>query len=453
MTTLLQRRRVARDFEQRFTWNDLAKWYTISGGGGMFPVGLRTTMVGSDAEGIPNSIDGLTAHALQGNSIVWTLEMLRMSIFAEIRFMFRQLRNGRGGRLFSTPAMDRLRRPWPNGTTGDLATAMILDADLCGNAFLADVDGELVRLRPDWVTITLQDRPAGVTANGRPGVLGKRLGGYTYTEGGIASGNDPVILLPDEVAHFAPFPDPRATYRGMSWLTPVIREIQADTQATKHKTAFWDNAATPNMKVKFDPAFTKTVEQMEEWIEKFEEAHRGASNAHGTLYIGGGADAEVIGKDFQQMDYKAVVGAGETRLAAAAGLTAVVAGFSEGLMGSSLNAGNYAVIKRKVGDGTFRPLWRNAAGSLETIVPPPPDAELWFDTHDVAFLRDDEKDEADILQKQAVTMETLYRAGFKPETIAPAVLADGDWTLLDHTGVPSVQAQPAENADGSSNDE
>ena len=57
-----------------------------------------------------------------------------------------------------------------------------------------------------------------------------------------------------------------------------------------------------------------------------------------------------------------------TRLAAAAGIPPVVVGFSEGMQGSSLNAGNYSAARRRMADGTMRPLWRNAARSLATLL-------------------------------------------------------------------------------------
>jgi hypothetical protein len=37
------------------------------------------------------------------------------------------------------------------------------------------------------------------------------------------------------VAHFAPIIDPLADFRGMSWLTPILREIQADQAMTRHQ--------------------------------------------------------------------------------------------------------------------------------------------------------------------------------------------------------------------------
>ena len=50
--------------------------------------------------------------------------------------------------------------------------------------------------------------------------------------------------------------------------------------------------------------------------------------------------------------------------AAAAGIPPSVVGFSEGLQGSALNAGNYESAKQHFAEMTMHPLWRNAAGSF-----------------------------------------------------------------------------------------
>src|SRR3546814_2208685 len=70
-----------------------------------------------------------------------------------------------------------------------------------------------------------------------------------FTSAGAPSA-DAVLLLPDEVVHYSPIPDPIARFRGMSWLTPVIREIQADNAATTHKDSFYRNGARPSMLVR-----------------------------------------------------------------------------------------------------------------------------------------------------------------------------------------------------------
>jgi phage portal protein BeeE len=209
---------------------------------------------------------------------------------------------------------------------------------------------------------------------------------------------------------------------------------------TTYKSAFLKNAATPNMVVSFDPGVSQ--EQFEAFVGTVDADHTGAANAYKTLYLGGGADVKVVGQNFEQLSLKATQGAGETRLAAAAGVPASIVGFSEGLAGSALNSGNYTAARRRFADGTMRPLWRSACGALQTIIKPPgSDARLWYDDRDVSFLQEDVKDAADIKSTEANTMESLIRAGFDPET-AVAAIRTGDWGLLSHTGLVSVQLQP-----------
>jgi hypothetical protein len=261
--------------------------------------------------------------------------------------------------------------------------------------------------------------------------------GYLYHPGGIGR-NKPVALLAEDVAHFAPIPDPLASYRGMSWLTPVVREVMGDKQATVHKNKFYQQGATPNMVIKggwTDP------DVLRKWTALFREQHEGEANAYKSLILGAGMDATVVGTDFQQLDFKAVQGASETRIAAASGVGAVIAQLSEGLAGSSLNAGNYAAARRRVADGLFRPLWRSFCGSYEQIVSVPRRAELWYDERDISFLQEDLKDAADIQSTRAMTVETLIRSGYEAKSVVAAVEND-DLSLLTHTGLFSVQLQP-----------
>jgi hypothetical protein len=79
---------------------------------------------------------------------------------------------------------------------------------------------------------------------------------------------------------------------------------------------------------------------------------------------------------------------------------------------------------------------------MQTLVPPPHgSAQLWYDDRDIAFLRADRKDVAVIQQTQAATVASLVNAGYKPESVIKALLAE-DWGLLQHTGLYSVQLQP-----------
>jgi len=400
---------------------------------------LRSPLIGSsslrsDTELIENDFEGYVEGIYKRNGAVAALMFVRQLIFSEARFQFRQMRNGRPGQLFGTQDLALLEQPWPGATTGDLLSRMIVDADLAGNCYLTVVDGRIRRLRPDWVTIVSGSRSA-------PDLFGAALDaellGYIYSP--RTPGTDEgTLLTPGQVAHFAPYPDPVANWRGMSWITPVLREISADTAATVHKLKFFENGATPNVVVGLDASVKP--DDFNRFVALMDEQHKGVDNAYRTLYLGGGADAKVVGADLRQLDFKATQGAGESRLAAAAGVPSVIVGFSEGLQGSSLNAGNYASSRRRLADGTMRPLWRNAAGSLASIVPPPASAELWYDDRDIAFLREDRKDAAEIQGAQAQTIRTLVDAGYEPATVVAAVQAE-DYSLLKHTGYYSVQLQ------------
>jgi hypothetical protein len=83
-------------------------------------------------------------------------------------------------------------------------------------------------------------------------------------------------------------------------------------------------------------------------------------------------------------------------------------------------------------------MWRDLCGSYETIVPPPSAAELWVDLDGVAFLREDQKDAAEIMSTKATTIANLVREGFTPESVVMAVTEENP-SLLEHTGKVSVQ--------------
>lgn len=424
--------------EQRYSFSEWANEALLFGGN-RYPLnGYSTTYGNEAAEPIGNSLIDYVQSGLKSNGIVWAVEMVRLAVFSEARFQWQAMNLGRPGKLFGTAGLSTLERPWTGGTTGDLLARMLLDADFAGNSFEADIDGEMVRLRPDWVDILLTPRMAPLGEGGKQVQVGWKKVGYAYYEGGKGVTRTPAIFLPDEVSHFAPQPDPLASYRGMSWLTPVVREIQADGMATKHKLKFFENAATPNLAVSL-PKEIKS-QQFKEFIELMESKHRGAENAYKTLYTGGGADITVVGADMKQLDFKTTQGAGETRIAAAGRIHPVLVGLSEGMQGSSLNAGNYNSAKRSTADMCFRPLWRSAAGSLEVLTKPPTQSRLWADTRDIAFLREDEKDAAQIQQVLASTIRQYTDAGYKPESVIAAVEAD-DRTLLVHSGLYSVQLQ------------
>jgi phage portal protein BeeE len=393
-----------------------------------YPLQLNLTQPGQRDEEPDGTFPSFVSGAYRTNSVVFACMLVRQLLFSEARFQFQALRKGRPGDLFSTPALDILEHPWPGATTGDLLSQILTFADLEGNAFTVRRGNRLVNLRPDWVSIILSSASEDIDAE---------VVGYAYYPGGKYRGVEPEILQRSEVAHFAPIKDPVARYRGMSPLTPLVREFMADSAATSHKLSFFQNSATPNAVVKLNAALSP--DKFLETVDKFKKAEPSGRQAYKTLFLDNLTDVTVIGANLRQMDFKVTQGAGETRIAAALGVPPIIVGLSEGLQAATYS--NYGQARRRFADGTMRPLWRNIAGSLETLVPAPGGSRLWYDDRDIQFLAEDKKDLAEVHQLETQQIRTLVDGGYKPDSVVAAVMA-GDFSLLTHTGLYSVQLQP-----------
>lgn len=398
--------------------------------------GESPTTLGSKQEEIQRTFAGYVQQAYKQNGIVFACMLARLMLFSEARFQFRRRVLGRPGELFGSKALAPLEEPWPGATTGNLLTRVIQDVDLAGNFFAAKRPGNrIMRMRPDWVTIILgsnSDSDVGF------GDVDAEVLGYVYSPGGPNSGKPTMPFLRNEVAHFAPIPDPLADFRGMSWLTPVLREITADNATTDHKLKFFENGATPNVVVTFDATLQR--EAFEDWMKLFKENYEGSENAYRTMVLGAGAKADVVGSDLKSVEFKAIQAAGENRIAVAAGVPGIVVGLAEGLEAGTL--ANYGQARRHFSDATIRPLWRGVSGALAPIIDVPLGAELWFDARDISYLQEDQKDAASIQHAEAETIKLLIEAGFEPDSVLEAVTAE-DFSRLkgNHTGLTSVQLQ------------
>lgn len=412
---------------------------TFTYGGQTYPYGgfpaLNQTLAGNRVAEVANSIPGYR-QALQASPPAFGAQLVRALVLSQMRFTYRnppwQAFTPR--RTFGNAGLALLEKPWPNGTTADLVGRMEWHAGLAGNSFVYRQPGRLRVLRPDWTMILYgsQQGPDEFAS----GALDAELAGYVYRNQGTG---DPRFLSPGDVAHWAPLPDPEMTGLGMSWLTPAIRELQGDRLATEHKIRYWENGATPNLVVKGIPALNR--DQFDELVDEMESRHAGISNAYRTLYLTAGADASVIGANLADLDLKSVQGAHETRLSVLSRVPAAVLGISEGLQGSTLNAGNFGMARRIFADTWIYPTLQGLASSLAPIMNVPADAELWFDPADMPILREDAADAANIEQVKATTITTYVKEGFDPASAVAAVRAQ-DISLLKHQGLVSVQLHP-----------
>jgi len=394
-----------------------------------------------DHERIGEDFVSYVTNGIKANGVVFACMLARQLVFSEVRFAFQRSNDGRPGKLFGGPGLEILERPGRNQTTGELLARMEQDTTGAGNwiGTVRQTNGRrrVRRLRPDWCTILtgspsddpfdVDAEPIGLIYDPKP---------YRSTKA------EPLLLSAEQYAHWSPIPDPLAQWRGMSWMTPVVREIMGDSAATDHKLAFFKRGAAPGLAISYDKELG--LEDFKAYVKAFEAEHAGVTNAWKTLHIGHAANVTPLTADLKGLDFKNVMASAETRIAAASGVGAVVAQLSEGLQGSSLNAGNFAVARKRSETMLFRPLWRSASATLEGLIELPPEAlRLTYDPGDVAFLREDAKDEAEIRKTDAETIDALVRSGWDPDSIKEFMATDGDYSVLEHMGLPSVQVQPS----------
>jgi len=402
-------------------------------------MGLNQTL-NTKIEDIDVGYASLAYRAYASNPVVFACMRVRRDLFTEARFGFQNMRGGVPGDFYGdrdrpNSGLAILDRPWPGATTGDLLKYQMIDNDLAGNAFVALRKRRLVRMRPDWTQI-IHGSP---DPDGNMWDLDATLLGYAYQPGGPTLGRPWVFLQPSEVSHFSTTPDPLLPVRGMTWLSPILREIMADEAMTAHRLTYFEHGGTPNLVIKTQ--YTD-VAKLREFMDFVRQEHSGLVNAYKMMGFTAGVDATVVGSDLKQLDFKVVQGGGETRIAAAAGVPAILAGLSEGLQGSSLNAGQgFSASMRMFADLTMSPAWRNVAGSLESIIPPPSGARLWYDIRGIPALKDDIKSAAEVQALQASAIRTLTDGGYEAESVIDAIVS-GDLRLLKPTGLFSVQLNP-----------
>jgi phage portal protein BeeE len=400
-------------------------------------LGLTQTYADQRIQDIATTLPAYLA-AMRACPPAFGAQLVRAMVLSQARFTLRNppWHPKTPRRTFGTTALGLLEKPWPNATTGELLSRMEWHAGLAGNAYVVRRPNRLRVLRPDWVGVIYGSE---LEPDDAAHALDGEIIGYAYCNGGFSANRNKIhTLLPSEVAHWSPIPDPESAGVGMSWLTPAIRDMQADKTATEHKLKFFTNGATPNMVVKGIPAVSK--EQFDEFVDMMEERHAGVRNAYRTLYLTAGADATVVGSDLKQIDFKATQGAGETRLSVLSRVPASLLGISEGLAGSSLNAGNFGSARRTFSDTWVHPSLQDVSAALATLVNVPNDAELWFDTSDIPILREDAKDAAEIEQTKSDTITRYVREGFTWDSAVAAVQGQ-NIGLLRHSGLISVQLQ------------
>lgn len=383
---------------------------------------VLTTSYGSpDREPVMPQLAAWAQRANASNAPVFAAILARMALFSSVALQW-QAKDDK--HLFGTTGLSKVEEPFgPGSTTQMLLARMEQDASIAGNSYTwaAPGSGRLVRLRPDWVTIVSE------VVDVEPNGWFRRPIGVWFEPPKSAmqqQSQTPGFMVPwDEVAHWAPLPDPEADFRGMSWLTPVLRDIQSDDGLTVYKIKYLSNNASPNLLIKYAQKLQPgTVDAIR---ERMAARYGGVNNAFKTLVLDQGADATVIGSNLSQMNFDGVQTAGAERILAAANVPGVLVGM-EPLRGAGRG---YQESMQKFANIYAEPSWSSACAALAKIVPPPPGNRLWYDKSDISALQDGlmERGQTALVRAQAIL--ALVQAGYTRESAVIAVNS-GDLTKL-----------------------
>jgi phage portal protein BeeE len=398
-------------------WDRLIKrdyWEGIASGAAV----LTTTYGAPDREAVLPQWAVWAQSANASSAVVFSAMVIRINLFAEAVFQFQAKDDGH---LFGNTALAILEEPFGPGTNTQMLLArMEQDAGWTGNAYIWKPPSEdrLVRLRPDWTSIVSEV----VTEPG--GGSFRQVRGYWVEPPKNVLGQGEGQFYPaEEVAHWAPVPDPVADFRGMSWLTPVYRDVQGDDGMTQYKIKYLDNAASPNLLLRYTQKLSPgTIDSLR---ERMQARYAGPNNAFKTLVLDQGADATVIGNSLSQMDFTNVMSAGTERILAASQVPPVLVGL-EPLRGAGRG---YQESMQKFANTWARPQWRSVCGALAGLLDIPAGNRLWFDTSNIAALQDGEleKGQAALVRGQALL--TCRQAGYTADS-AVAFVNSGDVTQL-----------------------
>jgi hypothetical protein len=381
---------------------------------------------GRSREGAATAIVRAAREAYECNGVVFACELVRMALLSEARFTFQSA----DGHLFGNTDLALLEHPWPGATEGELLARMGQDDTVAGNSYIRRAEPEdgsgplLAQVPADCVTIISEEardtagrtfrRPVGYAEDPEPG-----------------SGREPQFYATAEVAHYSPVPDPRARFRGMSWLTPLIEDVRADQAMTSYKTEHLRSGAQLGIVVKYAQKLQpSTIDALRERISA---RYGGPANAGKTLVLDQGGDVTVAGSTLEQLQFTAVQQQGERRVCAAAGPGLLeILGFERG---------DYQAAIRKLADLWARPRWRMICASLEHLLPTSRDlgpVRLWFDVSGVAALREGELTRAQSYLVKTQGLAASVAAGYTRES-AIAAAESGDLSQLK----PDPNAPPA----------
>ena len=201
------------------------------------------------------------------------------------------------------------------------------------------------------------------------------IAGYTF-DGGTGQLQDVPV---EDVVHFRwPLPDPEQPWMALPPIVAAAREVDMDNEARRYVYALLRNDAVPRVALEM-PDHVTVDPDMEmrlkaQWRQKY-----GGDNRGDVAIMTGGAKANRIALDLNELAYEALGRVPEARISAVMRVPPIIAGLNVGLERSTFS--NYGEARSAFAQDTLSTLWELMASEVDrTLVP-----EFGNDTLDARY--------------------------------------------------------------------
>ena len=191
------------------------------------------------------------------------------------------------------------------------------------NRIKGDMPGEIYPLSPDLFEAIVQNgRLVGwkYTIKGDKSVGGSGVNRHEYA-----------ILNPDEVIQFKYF-NPNDLFRGVAPITPAAGAINLDLLAQAHNRGILENGADPGG-ILVDKGATEpwSSDEEMEFLERWDQRHKGANNANELAILTGGLEYVPTGMSPHDMEYQESLKYNREQIFAAQRVPKTIVGITENI--------------------------------------------------------------------------------------------------------------------------
>lgn len=243
------------------------------------------------------------------------------------------------------PLQKLIRNPNPDMGEAEFMQFVITYASCGGNVYVwkeRNRAGKVVRLWPwhDGQVIPIPGR------NSNEGIVA----GYEFDAGD----GQKIPLSKHDVFQWKWMIDPEQPWKGIGAIEFASRDVNSDTESSRYTYAMFKNNAIPPVAVtltegdELDEAVVKRLQK--QWLKRY-----GGENTGTPAFLQAGMTIQKLGMNMQELDLSNLKNIPESRICAAFGVPATIAGLYVGLKRSDYGDG---MARKSYTETTLVPLWR-----------------------------------------------------------------------------------------------